>query len=208
MATEVLPTTDTAHVLIGARETDGSSEPNEEVTRRLVHSMWRPSRSLAQSGVLGVDLTQVSQNGISTKKNTDELIRRLKPSPVHVPTPRVPLDRFRMLANWIGRVQRVYDDTFVALVQDQLEDRPEEEAELLRDEVASVDQPLLVPGAVFYWSIGYRDRLAGPRIRESVIRFRRLPKPSSDDLAKAAEWARDILSLMDNEPGQSSSATE
>jgi len=199
MATEMLPTTDTSRAHPSASSSTGFVDTDAEVGRKVPWSMWRPNLSLPRSQVVGADPTAVSQNGTSVSQNTAGIISSLAPSPGRILMTPPPLERFSILAKWIGRVQRVDEDSFVALVQDQLEDHPEEEVEFPTSDVAEVDGPLLMPGAIFYWSIGYRDRHGGPRRRESTIRFRRLPRPSQTEIADADEWARSIQALVDHE---------
>jgi hypothetical protein len=62
---------------------------------------------------------------------------------------------------------------------------PEEEAEIPMDEVSAMDLDLVRPGALFYWSIGYRGHASGQRSRESLIRFRRLPRWSMEEVEHA-----------------------
>jgi len=198
MAIDMLPTVDTLATQLGLPSSTEHVDIDTEGRWKLGRSVWRPERTLVRSQIIGVGPTDVSQNGGSVHQDTAEFVRPLAPSPGRVKPTTLRLERFRTLAKWIGRVQRVNDDSFVALVQDQLEDRPEEEVEFPTSEVAQVDAALLKPGALFYWSVGYRDRLGGQRTRESIIRFRRLPGPSLTDIAEAEEWARGIQALVDH----------
>jgi hypothetical protein len=58
---------------------------------------------------------------------------------------------------------------------DKTKGGPEEEAEIPLEELSPHDLPLVRAGAVFYWTIGYRDSVTGQRTRQSSIVFRRLP---------------------------------
>ncbi len=70
----------------------------------------------------------------------------------------------------------VSEDHFVAIVSDRTNPAlADEQVTLELEEVTSDDIPLLKPGAVFYWSIGYADYPGRPRVRESRVRFRRIP---------------------------------
>ena len=51
---------------------------------------------------------------------------------------------------------------------------PDEEVTLDLSDVPPGDLPLVKPGAVFYWSIGYADYPGVPRARQSRIYFRRI----------------------------------
>jgi hypothetical protein len=84
-------------------------------------------------------------------------------------------DKFIMLQRWEGTVTKVSKDSFVVRLSDLSQENLEEEAEIPIEEIPEADLGLVEPGAVFYWCIGYIDRVGGQRIRASMIRFRRLP---------------------------------
>ena len=67
------------------------------------------------------------------------------------------------------------------------EDNSVEFAELLWSEFNDYDKPLLVEGAVFYWSIGHLRKQSGQVRRFSETRLRRMPKLS---VAKRREISR------------------
>ncbi|MCW2973530.1 MAG: hypothetical protein JWN72_1803 [Thermoleophilia bacterium] len=85
---------------------------------------------------------------------------------------------------WEGVVVEVREDSFVARLVDARGSGPDEEAEILIDEVSSFDLPLMIPGSIFYWGIGYREENSGQRTRASILRFRRLPSWSKRDIAR------------------------
>jgi hypothetical protein len=58
------------------------------------------------------------------------------------------------------------------------------------DDVSPEDVRMVVPGAVFYWLVGYYDRLSGQRTRVAELKFRRLPVRRDRDLARARERAK------------------
>jgi hypothetical protein len=101
-----------------------------------------------------------------------------------------PQAHIRSLQSWEGRVLDVLKDSFVAIVTDLTMPGVEEQVELDLEEVTPDDLPLVRPGAVFYWSIGYRDEPSRSRSRVSVIRFRRLPRWSEREVANIAEGVR------------------
>lgn len=99
--------------------------------------------------------------------------------------------RFDLRQQWEGTVAAVEGDSFTVTLQDLTDPRvPEESAELFIEDVGESDRALIEPGAVFYWSVGYEDTPRG-RERKSIIRFRRLPGWSKQELsavrAKTAE---------------------
>lgn len=92
-------------------------------------------------------------------------------------------ENFLTLARWEGRVVEVTPRTLVAVLNDELDRTlPEEEAEIPLEEISQADMGLVRPGALFYWSIGYRLHASGQRSRESIIRFRRLPRWSTEEV--------------------------
>jgi hypothetical protein len=103
--------------------------------------------------------------------------------------------RFELLQQWEGTIEGVDADSITASVRD-MTDRtmPDELIEIQRMEFADADADLVAPGAVFYWSIGYRVTPSGTKERLSVIRMRRLPQPTRRQLEcisrEAAELSR------------------
>lgn len=83
-------------------------------------------------------------------------------------------------------MEEVSADSFTATLTDTLGSGPTEVAEFSLEELSPFDVPLVVPGAIFYWNLGYRIAPGGQRSRESVIRFRRMPRWSVKDRAEAA----------------------
>ena len=117
----------------------------------------------------------------------------LGPNVVAIPKVTVSVDRFVALQKWEGIVTSVTDDAFVAQLRDlKNPGEPIEEAEIYRSELSADDIPLLTPGAVFYWSIGYLDSRFGQRTKQSSIRFRRLPAWTPADLAAAKADAENL----------------
>lgn len=106
-------------------------------------------------------------------------------------------DTFRVLARWEGIVLAVESDFFVARLTDLETDMPHLEADILLEEVSPADRSRVELGAIFYWTIGFLDTLGGQRTRESVIRFRSLPKWRSQDLEKAMKTAEEIRDELD-----------
>lgn len=61
------------------------------------------------------------------------------------------------------------------------------------DDVSPEDARMVVPGAIFYWIVGYYDRVSGQRTRVAELKFRRLPVRRDRDLARARERAKATL---------------
>ena len=92
----------------------------------------------------------------------------------------------------------VDEETFTAIIKDDLEQSPEEQVEIYLEDLSQDDRPLVVPGAHFYWAIGYRDVIGGYRMRASIIKMQRLPGWTADDLREARGWATRIQQLVED----------
>jgi hypothetical protein len=117
------------------------------------------------------------------------------PVPVVPPHPipeQPPGASFQALQKWEGRVLERADTWFSAVLSDLSDGVTEEEAEFDLAEVSTDDHHLVVPGAVFYWNVGYRTEPSGERSRQSVIWFRRLPSWSARDLARLEHRVRSL----------------
>ena len=96
---------------------------------------------------------------------------------------------FVSLQKWEGVVLEVQDDAFLARLVDLTHPGPDEEAEFPLDEISEEDRPLVRPGAIFYWNIGYHDSSGGQRKRDTMIRFRRLPAWRREEIEAARQEA-------------------
>jgi hypothetical protein len=108
-------------------------------------------------------------------------------------------DSFVSLQKWEGVVLAVEHDSFLARLIDLTQGGTEEEAEFSLDDISEEDKPLLKPGAIFYWNIGYHDSRTGQRRKVSEIRFRRLPAWTSKEIEAAKREAirlRDLIGWM------------
>lgn len=115
-----------------------------------------------------------------------------------------PRERFIVLQQWEGTVLSTSDEEFTAVMRDLTNpSRPDEEMTLPIDEVPESDRRLLVSGAVFYWSLGYKETLSGQRERVAALRFRRLPVWTSSDLRDLQRKADEFAKLF----GRSTPAT-
>lgn len=111
---------------------------------------------------------------------TTDYFQRNKVKEPKIIRPNLKLDIYRSkftkeLQSWEGVVTEIQDNEFTAILSDKTNsDLPKEIVTLDFEEVDFRDHPLIVPGSVFYWSIGYLDAPGQPRERKSVITFRRL----------------------------------
>jgi hypothetical protein len=116
---------------------------------------------------------------------------------VRLPDLRLSEFKVTVLQKWTCRVERVHVDRFVAVIEDATNPRNAlEEVELDIEEVSQSDRRLVAEGAIFYWSIGYRDTRGGQRERVSSFRFARQPRlrqAEIDRIFKQADLASAIL---------------
>jgi hypothetical protein len=173
---------------------------------------------------------RVDQELTSTEAERPETLRRWSPARGRIPTPTendgpstaVPLrtapvgrgiiaihpahevqaaERFDLRQQFEGTVLTAGPEEFTARLHDRTTPgNPDEIATFLVAEVSDSDRSLLVPGAVFYWSMGYRIWSHGQRERASRLQFRRMPAWSRGELAAASAEADHWLALFD-EPG-------
>lgn len=150
----------------------------------------------------------------TAKKQSTSVIQRRSPSPscattetlFPIPEPAKPIvvppltnsaERFHLLQLWEGVVQEVREDSVLVTLIDQTHrEYPDEEAELTMAEIPEGDRDLIMPGAVLYWSVGYKEGPGQPRERVSRIRFRRLPAWNKTDLDRAHANAQELARLL------------
>ncbi|MBK1725068.1 hypothetical protein CKO23_23245 [Thiocystis violacea] len=88
--------------------------------------------------------------------------------------------------------------TFVARLADLTAPAPEEEAEIAFEEISADDHSLIVPGALFMWTIGRMTRRNGQVSRVSEIRFRRFFRLTPEAIAKAEQKATEMWELLND----------
>lgn len=102
----------------------------------------------------------------------------------------LPPRRFEMIQQFEGIVTEVTEDSLMADIADLTDpSNPVEFVEIPFREITPEDLRLVVPGAVFYWSMGYETSSNGQVRRVSEIRVRRNPIWSQrmvDDVSSAA----------------------
>lgn len=104
---------------------------------------------------------------------------------------------FIPLQKWEGTVLEVIENSFIARLIDQTSGAPDEEAEFPFEEISDDDLPLIEPGAIFYWNIGYTVSPSGQRTRSSLIRFRRLPAWTEGEIKEARREAERLSDILD-----------
>lgn len=112
----------------------------------------------------------------------------LRTTQLVLPTPAPARHPFILLQQWEGVVAtEPREGEFSAVLRDLTNPTySEEQAMLSLEHVPPPDRKLVVPGAVFYWSVGYEDTPTGTRRTISVLRFRRLPAWTHGDMRRIA----------------------
>jgi hypothetical protein len=102
-----------------------------------------------------------------------------------------------VLQKWEGYVIDIFEETFLARLVPIEGEGSEQEAEIFIEEVGEEDRAMIVPGAVFYWSIGYLDRPSG-RQSTSLIRFQRMPAWTTSEIKAAQKNLSQLKQLFQN----------
>ncbi len=114
-----------------------------------------------------------------------------------IPEQFKPQSRFIVLHRWEGSLLEVSKGECRAIIRDLTKIKsPDEEITFSLDEISESDRPLVTPGAVFYWAIGYEDSPHGQRFRKSTIRFQRLPVWTEKDLERSRKEAQSLKDLL------------
>jgi hypothetical protein len=117
-------------------------------------------------------------------------------SPIVKTEPIDPLEYFEVRQKWMGCVQEVQADCFVAHLTPLTGDDGEHIAEIFLEELDKEDRSDLAPGSYFYWSIGYIKRPSGI-VRSSLIRLRRLPLWQEEEIQRAKVEADKLATIFD-----------
>ncbi|QHE76788.1 hypothetical protein [Hydrogenophaga sp. PBL-H3] len=116
---------------------------------------------------------------------------------------------FKLLEAWTGRVEHVDTESgvFDAQVSSEHQAGILENAQFNFEEISEDDLDLIKPGALFYWSVGYRVDKFGRRSTESSLRFKRgkiWTRKQNEQLINAPlfdlEWLKSDLAPASNDP--------
>jgi hypothetical protein len=167
-----------------------------------------PSPSLAidqtvQREITHWSVTPVVPLDVDSSSTAVKLAPSITAPPTLVPMP----DRFEgspkkrdaliPLQSWEGVVLDIGESSFDVRLVDSAGVHTDEEVSLSQDELSEFDLELLEPGAILYWTIGYRLRVGGARERVSRIRLRRLPAWTASQLSEAQERAAILARDLD-----------
>ena len=119
---------------------------------------------------------------------------------VRLPSLRESKWKVTVLQRWIGLVEQVKADRFVAVLTDATNSHnPPEQVEVDLEEVSTSDLPLLAQGTTFYWCIGYQDTPGGQRDRISTLRFARQPRLSKAVVNRVFAQADRVTALLESD---------
>jgi hypothetical protein len=159
----------------------------------LIPERYRFQRKPRENGQSGGSTDRFHPNGTSeTYRN------RIPDFPIVMSAPE-PSETFVVHQKWEGYVTKVEKTRFWANLTVLKGEGPEQIAELEFDEIPRDDHCLVVPGGVFYWSIGYLRKTSGTIMRASEIRFRRLPPLNKDQIRKIEMKADRLGQLFEDE---------
>lgn len=105
---------------------------------------------------------------------------------------------FAPVYQWEGMVEEVSGDGFRARLvpfENRYADASRVEyADFSYDDLADEsDRALVKAGAIFYWTVGKSRNRAGTYTNTSLVRFRRLPPPTTYAIRKSSREAEEIL---------------
>ena len=105
-----------------------------------------------------------------------------------------------MRKQWEGTVTEIRDSEFVALLRDASDPGAAlTEAVFDQDEVMKGDEHLIVPGAVFTWTIGRETKPHGQRQNVDFIRFLRFPVWTHREVEAIKRRASELERLFGDE---------
>ncbi len=93
---------------------------------------------------------------------------------------------FGLTQHWIGIVESIDKDHFIAKLEDKTNDGTYEIASFETSEVSPSDRELLSNGAIFYWSVGFASD-NGQIEKRSLLRFKRSVGFTEEDINEIAE---------------------
>jgi hypothetical protein len=167
--------------------------PFRRDTNELLLPVTDPRPDSSSSAVDGQDTAAgISSRPLTTTVSIVGIKARRPGGPVFRPRRR-PNEFFAALHRWEGYVLSVSNRTFLARLVDLSGRLPDEDAEFYLDDVSESDKSLVVPGAVFYWSVGYRISLTRQRSKASLLRFRRLPAWTQSEIEDARRIAEESM---------------
>lgn len=109
------------------------------------------------------------------------------------------MEMFNCIQKWEGIVLSIENNSIYTRLYDISNRGFEEEAEIPIEEISDDDHELIAEGAVFYWSLGYLKKKNGQKVRQSIIKFRRLPAWHNSEINTAKKKASIMEALFESE---------
>jgi len=106
---------------------------------------------------------------------------------------------FNCIQKWEGIILSIENNSIYTRLYDISNRGFEEEAEIPIDEISDDDHELISEGAVFYWSLGYLKKKNGQKVRQSIIKFRRLPVWHKSEIISAQNKASIAEAILGTE---------
>jgi len=159
---------------------------------------FRPGEALGDPNQLYIDPTGTEGGNDGTGSTQAITVRKGCNLPAFPPSLDPVRVHFNARQRWEGHVIGAKGDTFTARLLPIGHGQLEQEAEIPIDEITPDERVFIEPGAVFYWSIGYLERPSG-RVRESIIRFRRLPPWTTMERQAALSRSLELRRILDGE---------
>ena len=143
------------------------------------------------------DTVLIDDQDVETSASIEQQVRK---EPPRVVTP-LPRERNLVVEDvkqvFAGFVTRIKDYEIIARISDITNpSQPEEEVIFDISEIDEREHSLLELGAQFYWHIGYKQGHKISRQRFSVIRLRRLPQWTKDELESSKQIAKEYAEFF------------
>ncbi len=159
-------------------------------------SLWaedvgRGAARVSPSGIFGTVSSILDEPGsVRTRAPLDAFVVSQQPRP------HAKVDSAVSVQAWEGEVLEIYEESLSVKLIDKT-DRSAQDAftEIDLSELDQDDLDLVRPGAIFYWYVSYELRASGKK-RSSMMRFRRVPAWTADDLKRTEAYADDLFSSL------------
>ena len=186
--------------VVSSTETpQGRRDAAEKTNARLPFLLHLKDAYLVGGSSVGAETPDSEPNDADVLKLKQEFAHDIPLVKVDAITLSKEILRVQALQRWTGRVVKVLDARFIAVVSDvTTSSNPDEEVEFDIEDVPVSDRGLVAEGAIFYWSMVYRDSKAGQREKSESIRFARQPKLTKKDMQEIFDEADAITAILES----------
>lgn len=177
-----------------ARVRESSAVPN---TWRLRKGDWWYLKSPVSSGNESAIDKETDAAKLTLPQSKKGAATKVRPVSKDLGTVTLDGDRKVLLQQWECVVLERQDDVVCCELYDLTnESNPIEYAEVLLNEFNAWDRPLLIEGAVFYWSLGHLRKQTGQVRRFTEFQLRRMPKLSQANQQQIAQKVKSLSGLL------------